>query len=212
MKLFQALSFASIFWLSGCMSSVLTHVDAYSAIPADIEPKTVYIAPYDKSDADSLEWQANARTLASVLSDKGFQTVARRSDATLIAYFGFAVDNGERVQSTYSIPQWGVTGYSGARTYGTVYGNSVSATTTYTPTYGVTGYKTETIEKTIFTRSLYIDMIEIKSGKKVFESKAVSSGSCNSFSPVAIQIISAVLSEFPSGKSGKISLPYDGKC
>ena len=212
MRFLLGLLCISVVGLSGCMSAVETHVDAYSSIPADIEPKTVYISPYNKADANSLKWKENAGILASVLSERGFQTVAQRRDATLIAYFGFAVDNGERVQSTYSIPQWGVTGYSGAQTYGTVYGNSVSATTTYTPTYGVTGYQTGTTTETIFTRSVSIDMLDRSSGKKVFEAQAVSSGACNSFTPIARQIIGAVMSEFPSGKSGKISLPFDGEC
>jgi len=212
MKLSRLLPLFAMMGLGGCMTTVETQVDAYSAIPAELEPKTVYIAPYENSDAKRLEWQTNAQKLAGVLSTKGFTTVSKRRDASLIAFFGFNVDQGERVQSTYSIPQYGVTGYSGANTYGNVYGNSYTATTTLTPTYGVTGYQTGTSTDTIFTRSMSIDMVDSKTGKQVFEAKAVSRGSCNSFAPIANQIIGAALSDFPKGKTGKVSLPSDAKC
>lgn len=212
MKFYRALTvIASALVLSACMQ-VQTQVDAYSSIPADLEPKTIYIAPYRGVSGNSLEWQTNARILAQTLSEKGFSVVSRQRDARLTAYFGFGVDQGERVQTAYSIPQWGVTGYSGANTYGTVYGNTYSATTTLNPTYGVTGYSTGTTTSVVYTRSVSIDMIDNRNRQQVFQAKAVSRGSCNSFAPVASPIIAAVLSNFPQGKTGTVTLPMENEC
>lgn len=198
--------------LSGCVGLVETKVDAYSSIPDDLSTKTVFISAYNKSDAQSLEWRTNAQILKNVIEEKGFSVVPTRQHARLVAYFGFAVDNGERVTTNYSIPNWGVTGYSGANTYGTIYGNTYSANTTLTPTYGVTGYTRGTRTDTIFTRSASLEMIDTQTKKKVFEGTAISSGSCNSFAPVASSIIKAVLSNFPKGKNGRVNLPMEGEC
>ena len=203
---------ASALSLSACMNVVESQVDAYSSIPVDFEPKTVFIAPYKGVSSNSLEWQTNARILAQSLSTKGFSVVGRKREARLTAYFGFGIDRGEMVRTAYSIPQWGVTGYSGANTYGSVYGNSFTATTTLTPTYGVTGYSTGTRTDVVYTRSVSIDMIDNSNGKQVFQAKAISRGSCNSFAPVAAPIIDAVLSNFPQGKTGKVSLPMKNDC
>lgn len=197
--------------LVACMP-VETQVDAYSTIPADLEPKTIYISPYRGVSESSLEWQSNAQILAQILTEKGFSVVGRQRDARLTAYFGFGINQGERVQTAYSIPQWGVTGYSGANTYGSVYGNTYSATTTLNPTYGVTGYSTGVSSSIEYTRQVSIDMIDNRDRKQVFQARAVSRGSCNSFAPVASAIIRAVLTNFPEGKTGTVSLPSDNEC
>lgn len=198
-------------FLSAC-GQVQTQVDAYSSIPSDLEPKTVYIAPYKGTSGNDLEWQANAQVFAQVITQKGFTVVSRQRDARLTAYFGFGVDEGETVRTPYSIPQWGVTGYSGASTQAMFLGNSYSSRTTLTPSYGVTGYTTGVATSIVYTRSVSIDMIDNSNRKKVFQSKAVSRGSCNSFRPVASAIISAVLSNFPDGKTGLVSLPMENEC
>lgn len=203
---------ASFLSLAACMKTVETQVDAYSSIPADLEPKTVYVAPYAGMNGNSLEWQTNAQILANVLNEKGFTVVGRQRDARLTAYFGFGIDRGERVQTAYSVPQWGVTGYSGANTYGTLYGNTYSATTTLNPTYGVTGYSTGTSTSIVYTRSVSIDMFDNKNREQVFQAKAISRGSCNSLAPVAPYIITSVLTNFPEGKTGTVNLAAELEC
>jgi hypothetical protein len=197
--------------LTGCVQ-IETQVDAYSTIPDDLEPKTVYIAPYQGMDGNSLQWRTNAQVFASILGEKGYQVVSQKGQARLTAFFGFAIDQGERVQTSYSIPKWGVTGYSGANTYGTVYGNSYSATTTLTPTYGVTGYSSGVRSDVIYTRSVAIDMIDNKTRQRVFQAKGISRGTCASFAQVAKPIITSILSEFPKGKTGTVQLPFESDC
>ena len=203
--------FVAALFLSGCVS-VQTQVEAYSEVPSDIEPKTVYIAAFSGDDATSMAWRQSAGALATVLSEKGFKAVSSKKDARLVAFFGYAVDKGQIVTSQYSIPQWGITGYSGANTYGSFYGNSYSSTTTLNPTYGVTGYSTGTRTEKLYTRSVKVVMMDQKTKKRVFEGLGVSTGSCAAFGSVAPQIIGAVLSEFPKGRVGTVTLPLDGSC
>lgn len=198
--------------LMGCTTQVNTQVDAYSSIPDDIEPRTVYIAPFRGMSSSDLQWQAHARVLAAVLNEKGFTIAPRQRDARLTAFFGFGIDQGETVQTSYSIPQWGVTGYSGATTTGSVFGSSFRATTTYTPRYGVTGYRSGIATNVVFTRSVAIDMFDNRTRQQVFQARGVSRGSCNSFGPVAEQIIGAVLSNFPAGRTGRVALPMQDDC
>lgn len=207
--------------LAGCMQ-VSTQVDAYSAIPADIEPKTVYIAPYTGMDGSSLAWQTNAATLAGVLAGKGFTRVSSRDQARLVAFFGFAVDQGERVTTQYLVPQWGYVygpglygpGFRGGgwygpgpyRAYGWGWGGSVG------PAFGVVGYTAGIRTETIFTRSAAIDMIDTRTGKTVFQGKAMSRGTCGVFAPVAMPMIQALLSNFPQGRTGTVTLPQQDRC
>lgn len=207
----RLITFFAAFALSGCMQ-VQTNVEAHSSIPADIAPKTVYITPYNPSDANSLEWRTNAGILASVINEKGFQVVNRKQDARLTAKFGYLIDEGQAVQSSYSIPQYGVTGYSAARTTGTIYGNTYTANTTMTPTYGITGYTTGTQTDIMFTRGAVVEMVDNTNRQTVFEGKAVSVGSCFSFSSVAPQILGALLTNFPGGKTGRVDMQWDGGC
>jgi hypothetical protein len=204
-----ALALASI---AACTQTIQSQVDAFSTIPEDLHPKTIYIAPYKGVDPSSLEWQTNARTLAKVLAGKGYAVVGDKSDARLTAYFGFAIDEGERITTNYAIPQYGITGYSGSSTYGTNYGNSYSSTTTLNPTYGVTGYTQGTRTDTVYTRSVSIDMVDNETRKKVFQSTGSSLGTCASFTSVAQPIIAGVLSNFPAGKNGRVKMPTENSC
>ena len=195
--------------LLGCGMPVETNVQGISMIPDDISPKTVYIIPFSKADANSLGWQKNRQILADVLAKKGFETVGKKGQASLVAYMGAAVDGGEKVTSVYSIPQYGVTGYSGASTYGSTFGNTYSSTTTLNPTYGVTGYSTGSRTDTVFTRVARVDMIDRRTGKMMFEGQATSTGWCHAFEPIAPYIFASLLQEFPKGKTGKVRLELE---
>ncbi|MDQ0316964.1 DUF4136 domain-containing protein [Amorphus orientalis] len=219
------LAAAALVALAGCMQ-VQTQVDAYSVIPADITPKTVYIAPYKGMDASSLAWQTNAATLAGVLAEKGFTRVASRKQARLVAFFGFAVDKGQRVTTEYLIPQWGYVGvgpgwygpgWGGPGFYGGgFYGGGWYGPGPYYgawgPQFGVVGYTPAVRTETIYTRSASLDMIDTKTGQKVFQSRAVSRGPCGLFAPVAQPMVRAVLSNFPQGRTGVVTLPQTDQC
>jgi hypothetical protein len=211
--------------LAGCQQ-VRTQVDAYSVIPADIEPKTVFLAPYKGMDGSSLAWQANAAIVARVLAEKGFTPVASRKQARLVAFFGFAVDEGERVTTAYLIPQWGYVGYGGGWYGPGVYGPGyVVGPGPYSswgggwgwgspvgPAFGVVGYTPALRTETVYTRSASIDMIDTRAGRQVFQAKAVSRGECGLFAPVADPIVRAVLKNFPQGTTGTVTLPQTDRC
>lgn len=215
---------AAVALVAGCMQ-VRTQVDAYSVIPADIAPKTVFIAPYKGMDGSSLAWQANAAIVAQVLAEKGFTPVASRKQARLVAFFGFAVDQGERVTTAYLIPQWGYVGYGGGwgpGFYGGGWagGGYIGGPGPYWgwggpmvgPPMGVVGYTPALRTETVFTRSVSIDMIDTRAGQKVFQAKAVSRGACGLFAPVAEPIVRAVLKNFPQGTTGSVTLPQTSSC
>lgn len=200
---------ALVFSLAACNNYVESNVEAYSTLDSSVAGSSVFIEPTKGQNANGLSWSNNKSLLEKELSASGFNVIKRRNRANYIAYFGYAIDEGQVVTTNYSIPQYGVTGYSGANTYGSVYGNSYSSTTTLNPTYGVTGYSSGSRSTQVFTRSAKLFLQDRKSGKIVFEGSAQSPGTCHSFAPVAPYIIRAILNDFPNGKVGKVVLDLD---
>lgn len=206
------LPIVALCFVAACAQTVSSNVEAYSEIASDAPARSVYILPYDHGDVGSLQWRQNAGVLASALEAKGYSIASSAETAGMLAFFGFATDGGERVTSSYTIPQWGQTGVSSSNTTGYVYGNSVVANTTYTPQYGVTGYTTGTRTDVVYGRMMLLDLVDPRLKKNVFTAKVTSSGSCSSFSGVARPMIEAALSEFPQGKVGTVTLPLQGSC
>ncbi len=194
--------------LIGCETTtkVSTKVDAISIMPAEIEDRTIFIAPYEEQDDKSISWSSTMNILTAELQQKGFTAVDSRDKAAYIAYFGYGVDEGETITTQYSIPRYGVTGYSGSSTQSTVYGNSISSNTTLNPSYGVTGYRSGSRTDIVFTRSIRFEIFDKKTKNQVFDASATSQGWCHSFHPIAPYIIGSALIEFPNGKIGNVSL------
>ena len=199
------ISIVSVLFLASC--NVQTDVEAHSSISESTVGSKVYVAAVDGQETKSIAWRSNKKIAENELRAVGFQVVKSRKQADYLAYFGYAVDSGKLVTTNYSIPQYGVTGYSGATTYGSVYGNTYSANTYLNPTYGVTGYSTGSRTDKVYTRSAKLFLVDKKTRETVFESGANSTGSCHSFTPVAPYIIKSMLSNYPSGKVGKVTLP-----
>ncbi len=195
--------------LIGCQL-VNTKVDAISAMPTEIADRTIFIAPYEEQDDKSISWSSTMNILTAELQQKGFTAVDSRDKAAYIAYFGYGIDEGETITTQYSIPEYGVTGYSGSSTQSTVYGNSISSNTTLNKTYGVTGYSSGSRTNVIFTRSIRFEIFDKKTKNQVFDASATSRGTCHSFHPIAPYIIGSTLSNFPNGKIGNVSLASPG--
>ncbi len=192
--------------LMGCNAQVLTKVEAISAMPTEIADRTIFIFPYEGQDDKSISWSSTMNILTAELQQKGFTAVDSRDKAAYIAYFGYAIDEGETITTNYSIPQYGVTSYSGSTTSGSVSGNTYSSSTTLNPKYGVTGYASGSRTNVVFTRSIKFEIFDKKTNEQVFDASATSRGTCHSFYPVAPYIIGSTLSEFPKGKIGKVNL------
>jgi len=188
---------------------VLSALVALTDFPENHVGKTVFVTGTKGQDSNSLASKKAFSLLKAELELQGLSLSQSSKKADFIAYFGYAIDNGELITTEYSIPTYGVTGYSGARTYGTVYGNSYSSNTTLTPTYGITGSTSGSSTSKVFTRSARLYVFDRRKKKLVFESTASSTGSCHSFIPVAPYIIRSMLADFPQGKVGNVQLPLE---
>jgi len=187
-------------FLSGCASLVETRVSAFHEIQQPLSGVTYALFSSQEQEA-SLEFQSYSKLVKSELKRQGM--IEAPSDKAKYAIFMFyGIDDGKQVVSSY--PIFGKTGTSSAYTTGTItsYGNTASyrGTTYNTPTYGVVGSGTRT--NTEFTRYLNLDIIDIaKSGngkvKKVYEGKAVSSGSSSQLAPVMPAIVRSIFEDFP---------------
>lgn len=189
---------------SGCASFVKTKVSAFHELEHPLTGVAYALVP-TKEQEGSLEFQSYAKIVKSEFAKHGM-TEASFDQAKYAIFMFYGINDGKQVASSY--PIFGQTGTSGSYTTGTVtsYGNtaSYSGTTYKTPTYGVVGYGSDT--DIIFTRYLNIDIVDIaKSGngkiQKVYEGKAISSGSSSQLAPVMPAIIRSIFEEFP-GKSG----------
>lgn len=189
-----------------------TSVEAHSTIPADVSPRTVYIAPLSAQEASSLQWATNARSLAAAFSERQFTVVPTAEAARFTARFGLAIDGGQNVTRSYSIPQYGVTGYSGSTTTGYVYGNTYSANTTYTPTYGITGYQNGVTTQREYTRVAVVEVVDNSTRQRVFDGRGISVGGCSSLSQVAGPMFSSILTSFPAGHAGLVEKYLETDC
>lgn len=198
------------FALTGCTDvTVTTMVEAISSLDESSTSKSYFVQAYEEQNTNTLSWEINKKIFIVELQKKNIEVVNSKSNSDYVVFFGYGIDKGEKVTTNYSIPQFGVTGYSGSNTYGTAYGNAYSATTTLTPTYGITGHSSGSTTNLIFTRSLKVDIYNRRTGKQVYEAIAISAGFCHSFSPVASSIIKSVLINFPNGKTGIVNLAPD---
>jgi len=199
-NLVLALLFA---FLGGC-TTVETQVSTFHELEQPLSGVTYAVIP-TKEQEGNLEFESYAKLVKVELGNRGMIEAA--FDKAKYAIFMFyGIDNGKQVISSY--PVFGQTGIGNSYTTGkiTLYGNTAAynGTTYKTPTYGVVGSGTRTDTK--FTRYLNIDIIDIPKsveGKvhKVYEGKAISSGSNSQLAPVMPAIIRSVFEDFP-GKSG----------
>ena len=188
----------------GCASFIETKVSAFHELEPSLSGVTYALVPTMEQEG-SLEFQSYAKLVKVELKKRGM-TEAPFNQAKYAIFMFYGIDNGKEVISSY--PIFGQTGTSSSYTTGTVtsYGNmaTYSGTTHNTPTYGVVGSGTSS--DTIFTRYLNIDIIDITNSgngkeKKVYEGKAISSGSSGQLAPVMPAIVKSVFEDFP-GKSG----------
>lgn len=197
--------------LSGC-ATLRSDITEFHSLPPQAESLSYTVLPARKELNGSLEFETYAEQVRRGMRAKGFRVVEPGAPADLIAFLDYGIDRGRQEVSTYSIPQWGVKGYSGARTTGTVstYGNTsyLNATTTATPIYGVTGYTQGVSSSRVFTRNVYLDVVDLRGWepnqplKNVYQGRLRSEGSCGNIAAVMPALIDALLKDFP-GQSGK---------
>lgn len=176
----------------GCASFIETKVSAFHELEPSLSGVTYSLVP-SKEQEGSLEFQSYAKLVKFELEKRGMLE-APFNQAKYAIFMFYGIDNGKEVISSY--PIFGQTGTKSSYTTGTVtsYGNmaTYSGTTYNTPTYGVVG--SGMWSDTIFTRYLNIDIIDITNSgngkvRKVYEGKAVSSGSSGQLAPVMPAIV-----------------------
>lgn len=193
--------------LCGCATltpGVETKVTAFHVIDQSLLGETFAIVPGSEQES-SLEFQAYAKLVKAELEKKGLVEEAF-SKAKYAVFMFYGIDSGMQIVSSY--PIFGQTGGGNAYTTGIVATPNgpvtYSGTTYTTPTYGYVG--DEIVSYTHFTRYLNLDILEIaKSGNgkvhKVYEGKALSTGTSNQLSQVMPAIVRTVFEDFP-GRSG----------
>lgn len=207
--------------LVGCIQPpVKSQVEAFSSTDAPRPGERVLVFPAVKPGTETLETESWVRLASAEFTARGFLVVSDPRQADLFAGVLVSMNGARDVTESYAIPQFGVTGYSGAYTSGSIqgYGNTATyqSNTTLTPTYGVTGYTTGVTTNRVFDRGAFLKIYRREANsttpKEVFSAKALSTGSCGILSVVAPPIIRALFERFPQGGSGTVSEKWSGKC
>jgi len=204
--------------LAGCETTptIVSQVESYSALPGDYLAHGIAVQPFDKNIADSLEFKSLKLPLLERLRRVGFNVVEPDREHRYIAYFGYGIDQGREVHQSYSLPEYGITGYSSAHTTTTVTGQgdsrTITSTTTYTPDYGITGYSSGVTSATIYTRSLAVTIVDTQSKQEIWSMKAVSQGRCGILKPVMEPMLDAAFSRFPETNGRVVIETPDLRC
>lgn len=170
------------------------------------ERGTIALIPVNQEQADSLLYQQVAGRALRLLALQGYQPVNNPSEAKFIGVLTYGIDTGRT--SVTSAPVYGQVGGGTTFSSGTVYsGTNRSTFSGYTstiPQYGVVGSRT--YSSTNFTREANLDIFvnNATPGKKVFEVRAKSTGSCGNLTVVAPGLVEGMLGAFP-GESGKLT-------
>jgi hypothetical protein len=225
-KLSAAFLAAMSVLISGCATfgkSVETNLSIFHEIQTPpAAGTTISVLPWRKELQSSLEYRAYAARIEEKLKQYGYTVTSPGTKTQLALFVDYGIDDGRIVTSSYIIPQFGVTGYSGSTTTGTVstYGSTsyINANTTNTPTYGVTGYHSGVSNDTVYRRFVNVDIVDLtaagEAGRKVYEGKLKSEGTCGNLPVIMPILIESLFTDFPgkSGTAGKRDMPWSGNC
>jgi hypothetical protein len=200
--------------VSACGRQVQTQVQAFGASPVPRAGERVFVAPPVVDGQATLEMREYVRLAQDQFRQRGYTVVGSPAEAELLAIIGLEIDAGRDVQRAYSIPQFGVTGYSGAQTFGTVTGfggvGTYTGTTFFTPQYGITGYITGMETTRVFSRSgRMVVARSVSAGQPpiVYDVRVDSQGSCGMLAAIAPAIVEAMFATFPNGGTRTLNLP-----
>lgn len=207
--------------LSGCGSRVETSVQSFAGNAPPQLGETIMVIPTLEQGRVSLEAQTWASLAESEFRKRGFVVLLADGPThpKLVAVIGMAIDAGRDVARPYTIPNFGVTGYSGGITTGTVnrFGNTANytANTTLIPQYGITGYTSGVSVDRVHRRVAMIRVFRVDQGANaapVFEVSGASEGSCGMLASVAPAIIEGMLQDFPKPGARRVQVQSQGGC
>ncbi|WP_156482754.1 hypothetical protein [Acetobacter cerevisiae] len=209
----------SLVSLSGCSASMQSHIQSFSAANGITKMDRIFVAWLPSSRHQQLEGESWVSFAKTQIEQKGYQVVDNIKSSSVVLFVALDVDNGRTQSYSYSIPQYGVVGYSGASTTGTenTFGNitTYNSNTTYTPQYGVTGYNSGIGYSTVFNRTgAIIAFRPVPGGKPemVYNTRLLSAGSCGILPAISESLVKAMFSTFPRTGTDVITSSINGKC
>lgn len=220
MRIFAAaILVAGSLLLASCGTRVDVQVQSFSAADAPRAGERVFVLPAQAAPGAELEAQSWVAIARQEFAARGLLLVDRAEEADLLASVGLTIDGGRTEQRPYAIPQFGITGYSGSTTTGTVasYGGmaTYNAATTLTPTYGVTGYVTGIESERVFRRRAALTVTRRSPDGRpapVFQSRGDSEGSCGTLAAVSPDLIKALFARFPQGGVQRVTTRMQTRC
>ncbi len=218
MKLiFTLVSLIMFLTLSGCQHLaeknpiIKAELTVFHELPKDFNPPTIAIVPWHQTQKSSLEFKNYAAILKDRIEKLGFTVIDHSRKPELILFFDYGDDNGKDMTETYTVPDFGMIGYTGySMNY---YGFYPSM-----PLYGYRGYQTRTNKYTLFTRYIRIDIAQpkINGGEldKMYEGSLRSKGTCSKLTVTLPYLIDMYFQNFPGKNNETQSLEksWNGVC
>ena len=200
--------------LGGCATRIRSQVEAFAASDAPKPGERVFVFAAVEPARQSLETQQWVNIAAREFRQRGYVVVDNPTSANILAGVAVSMLGGRDVTSSYSIPQYGVTGYTGSTTTGSFqrFGNTgtFQSSTNYQPQYGITGYSTGVSTDRVFDRAAFLVISRKPAAgsqlREVYSAKAHSTGTCGMLSVVAPFLIEAVFNKFPQGGAGQVDI------
>ncbi|MCZ8163995.1 MAG: DUF4136 domain-containing protein [Brevundimonas sp.] len=217
-----AFVFIAMIVASGCASSsVSSRVSIFQQLPPEASSGIFAVVPWRPEVAGGLEFASYSDLISEKLSSNGFNVSGDLGEADYVVIVDYGIDDGQIVTRNYSVPQFGVTGYSGSTSTASVtsFGgvSTAQVRTNNSPIYGVTGYNQVSQVGREYSRYFSVDVVRINSdgtlGSKVYEGRLRSEGSCGSLQALMPIFVSALLDNFPSQTGTRtVSTPLTADC
>jgi hypothetical protein len=214
---FTLISLLALLNITGCQNLpqkkplLKAEVTVFHELPNDFKPSTIAIAPWHQSQKSSLEFKNYSSILKERIERLGFTVVDHSKKPELLLFFDYGDDNGKEMTETYTIPDFGVIGYSGysLNSWGMYPGM---------PMYGYRGYQTHINKYTLYSRYIRINIARtiIRSTEldKIYEGHLKSKGTCSKLTVTLPHLIDMYFQNFPGKNNDTQSLEksWDGIC
>ncbi len=215
--IFIIISLIALASVTGCQHlsqknpSLKAELTVFHELPKDFKLSTIAIVPWHQSQKGSLEFKHYSSILKERIEKLGFTVVDLSKKPEILLFFDYGDDNGKEITETYTIPDFGMIGYTGY---------SINSWGMYPgmPMYGYRGYQTHTNKYTLFTRYIRIDMAKPKMKSteldKVYEGQLRSKGTCSKLTVTLPYLIDMYFQNFPGKNNDTQSLEksWDGVC
>lgn len=153
---------------SGCATVTTFRVDIDSINSGSWENKrNVFLdSAMENVENNDLQFKEYISYIKRALISRGFTVVDTPQQADMLILVRYGVSDPQEYSYTYSVPTWGQTGYSSAKTsgnaYSTGYGQiNYQEATTYQPSYGIIGSTTQQSSSVIYVNYLILTGFDV---------------------------------------------------